>query len=50
MIHDSSIEQDVLFFVFPHSEASLGSDLTLDNLNDKVQELAEGLFNKLRGK
>ncbi len=50
VIHDSSIEQDVLFFVFPHSEASLGSDLTLENLNDRVQELAEGLFNKLRGK
>jgi hypothetical protein len=47
IIHDSSIEQDVLFFVFPHSASALGSDLTTDNLNARVEALARELFGKL---
>jgi len=46
-IHDSSIEQDVLFFVFPHS--ALGGELTASNLEAKVKERASALFDKLRG-
>jgi hypothetical protein len=49
IIHDSSIEQDVLFFVFPGSHSSLGTGLTLENINDRVEALATALFNKLRG-
>ena len=45
-IHDSSIEQDVLFFVFPHS--ALGSELTASNLEAKVSERALALFAHLR--
>src|ERR1017187_6447520 len=46
-IHDSSIDQDVLFFVFPNS--AFGEELTADNLEAKVNEHATALFNRLRG-
>jgi hypothetical protein len=46
-IHDSSIEQDVLFFVFPNS--AFGSELTASNLEAKVRERASALFDALRG-
>src|SRR5437762_801071 len=49
IIHDSSIEQDVLFFVFPHSASQLGGDLTIENLNARVEELAKQLFASLSG-
>ena len=49
VIHDSSIEQDVLFFVFPHSASLLGGELTIGNLNDKVEVIAKNLFEKLGG-
>ncbi|HEX5211816.1 MAG TPA: glycoside hydrolase family 75 protein [Pseudolabrys sp.] len=45
---DSSVEQDVLFFVFPNSAFDDG-ELTADNINAKVTERAEGLFSALRG-
>jgi glycosyl hydrolase group 75 (putative chitosanase) len=47
-ITDSSIEQDVLFFVFPGSAFGVG-ELTIENLNVKVNERALSLFNALRG-
>jgi hypothetical protein len=46
-IHDSSIEQDVLFFVFPGS--SFGEELTAGNLEAEVNERATALFNRLCG-
>jgi hypothetical protein len=45
---NSSVEQDVLYFVFPGS-AFDKSELTLENINTKVNERAFGLYNKLRG-
>jgi hypothetical protein len=44
---NASIEEDVLFFVFPGS--AFGSELTASNLEAKVKERALSLFNKLRG-
>jgi hypothetical protein len=46
-IHDVSVEQDVLFFVFPGS--AFGDELTSHNLETLVTARAFGLFNKLRG-
>jgi hypothetical protein len=46
-ILNASIEQDVLFFVFPDS--AFGSDLNAENLEAKVKERAYALYNKLRG-
>jgi hypothetical protein len=45
---NSSVEQDVLYFVFPDS-AFDKSELTLENINTKVSERAFALYNKLRG-
>lgn len=45
---NSSVEQDVLFFVFPGS-AFDKSELALDTINTKVTERAFALYNKLRG-
>ena len=46
-ILNASIEEDVLFFVYPGS--AFDDDLTLQNLEAKVKERAYALFNKLRG-
>jgi hypothetical protein len=46
-ILNASIEEDVLFFVYPGS--GFDDDITLQNLEAKVQERAFALFNKLRG-
>jgi hypothetical protein len=46
-IHNVSIDEDVLFFVFPRS--AFGSELNAGNLEAKVHERALGRFNKLRG-
>jgi hypothetical protein len=46
-ILNASIEEDVLFFVFP--ESSLGDGITPANLESQVKERALSLFNKLRG-
>ena len=49
-IFDSSIEEDVLFFVFPNS--ALGNDLKLDDLtgtDNRLRDRAFGLFDQLRG-
>ncbi|MEN3369110.1 MAG: hypothetical protein V7609_1253 [Verrucomicrobiota bacterium] len=50
-IFDSSIEEDVLFFVFPNS--ALGDDLELGDLtgtdNNLLRDKAFGLFDQLRG-
>jgi hypothetical protein len=46
-IHDVSVEQDVLFFVFPGS--AFGNELTSHNLETLVTERAFSLYNKLRG-
>jgi hypothetical protein len=45
---NSSVEQDVLYFVFPNSAFAPG-DLNLETINTKVKERAFGLYNKLRG-
>jgi hypothetical protein len=45
---DSSVDEDVLFFVFPDS-AFNKDELTFENINTKITERAFGLFNKLRG-
>jgi Fungal chitosanase of glycosyl hydrolase group 75 len=45
---NASVEQDVLYFVFPNSAFGLG-ELTLENINTKVKERAFALYNKLRG-
>jgi hypothetical protein len=45
---NSSVEQDVLYFVFPNS-AFAASELNLETINTKVKERAFGLYNKLRG-
>ncbi len=47
-ITDCSIEQDVLFFVFPGSAFGAG-EFTMANLNVKVNERTLALFNKFRG-
>jgi hypothetical protein len=44
---NASIDEDVLFFVFPDS--AFGAELTANNLEAKVKERALSLFNKLRG-
>jgi len=50
-IFDSSIEEDVLFFVFPNS--AFGDDLQLSDLvgatSNRLRDRAFGLFDKLRG-
>ena len=46
-ILNASIEEDVLFFVFPDS--ALEGDLTAANLEGKIKERALFLFNQLRG-
>lgn len=46
-ILDDSIDEDVLFFVFPRS--SFGEELTASNLETLVTERAFALYNKLRG-
>jgi hypothetical protein len=48
MNHRSSIEQDALFFVFPLSCFRLGGDLTLDDINTKVEALEGRLFKNLQ--
>jgi hypothetical protein len=45
-ILNASIEEDVLFFVFPKS--SFGEELTASNLEAVVNERAFALYNKLR--
>jgi hypothetical protein len=45
---DSSVEQDVLYFVFPNS-AFDKSELAPETINTKVQERAFALYNMLRG-
>jgi Fungal chitosanase of glycosyl hydrolase group 75 len=45
---NSSVEQDVLYFVFPGS-AFPQEELTLETINTKVKERAFTLYNKLRG-
>ena len=47
-IRNSSVEEDVLYFVFPGS-AFAERELTLDNINTKVKERAFTLYNLLRG-
>ncbi|MEP6603624.1 MAG: glycoside hydrolase family 75 protein [Spartobacteria bacterium] len=46
-ILNASIEEDVLFFVFPGS--AFGSDLDATNLEARVKERGMSLYNKLRG-
>jgi hypothetical protein len=45
---DSSVDEDVLFFVFPKSKFSDG-ELTYQNIETKVSERAFHLYNVLRG-
>jgi glycosyl hydrolase group 75 (putative chitosanase) len=45
---NSSVEQDVLYFVFPNS-AFTQDELALETINTKLKERAFGLYNKLRG-
>jgi hypothetical protein len=45
---NSSVGQDVLYFVFPGSAFAAG-ELTLDNITTKVKERAFALYNALRG-
>ncbi len=47
-IRNSSVEQDVLYFVFPKSSFGPG-ELTAANINSQVEQRALGLFNALRG-
>jgi hypothetical protein len=44
---NASVEQDVLYFVFPNSAFAAG-ELDLATINTKVKERAFGLYNKLR--
>ena len=46
-ILNDSIDEDVLFFVFPNS--SLGEELTVSTLETLVNERAFALYNKFRG-
>ena len=45
---NASVEQDVLYFVFPNS-AFAEDQLNLETINITVKERAFGLYNKLRG-
>jgi hypothetical protein len=45
---DASVDENVLFFIFPNSKFAKG-ELTLSNINTMVKERAFGLYNKLRG-
>jgi hypothetical protein len=45
---DASVEQDVLYFVFPNS-AFAPDELNLETINTKIKERAFALYNKLRG-
>jgi hypothetical protein len=45
---NSSVEEDVLYFVFPDSAFGDG-ELTLDNITTKLKERAFALYNQLRG-
>jgi|ERR1041385_1368066 hypothetical protein len=47
-VRNSSVEEDVLYFVFPGSAFAAG-ELTLDNITTKIKERAFGLYNELRG-
>jgi len=47
IIRDVSIDEDVLFFVFPHS--SFGKELTAENIELKMKERAFTRFNELKG-
>lgn len=47
-VRNASVEQDVLYFVFPGSRFAAG-ELTLDNINTKLKERAFTLYNQLRG-
>ena len=47
-VRNSSVEEDVLYFVFPGSAFAEG-ELTLDNITTKVKERAFTLYNLLRG-
>ena len=47
IIRDVSIDEDVLFFVFPHS--SFGKELTAENIELKIKERAFTRFNELKG-
>ena len=46
-IHNVSIGEDVLFFVFPGS--AFDEDLNAESLEGRIRERAFALFNKLRG-
>jgi len=48
-IHDASVEEDVLFFVFPGSAFTDADNLTLQDVESRIKERAFGLYNKLRG-
>jgi len=45
---DASVEQDVLYFIFPNS-ALAPAELNLETINTKIKERAFALYNKLRG-
>ena len=47
-VRNASVEEDVLYFVFPGSAFARG-ELTLDNITTKVKERAFTLYNRLRG-
>jgi hypothetical protein len=47
-VRNSSVEEDVLYFVFPDS-AFADAELTLNNITTKVKERAFTLYNQLRG-
>jgi hypothetical protein len=47
-VRNSSVEEDVLYFVFPDSAFADG-ELTLENITTKVKERAFTLYNQLRG-
>jgi hypothetical protein len=48
-VRNASVGEDVLFFVFPDS-AFPKSELTIENIDTKVQERALALYAKLRGR
>ena len=45
---NSSVEQDVLYFVFPNSAFAEG-ELNLETINTRIKERAFALYNRLRG-
>jgi Fungal chitosanase of glycosyl hydrolase group 75 len=47
-VRNSSVEEDVLYFVFPNSAFDV-NELTLDNSTTKIKERAFTLYNQLRG-